>query len=75
MTKRPVFGKVASSCAALIAVAALVAACGDDDSASVTFVSPSAGESVAGSVAFDLAAAPTDEDRRPTADAHQSRRA
>lgn len=52
MTRRPIF----STGAALIAAAALVAACGDDDSASVSFVAPSGGESIAGSVAFELEA-------------------
>lgn len=56
MMKRSRFGKGVSACAAVIAAAALVAACGDDDSASVSFVAPTEGESIAGSVAFDLEA-------------------
>lgn len=56
MTKRPTFSKGVNACAALIAAAASVGACGGDDSDAVSFVAPTEGESIAGSIAFDLAA-------------------
>lgn len=56
MRNRSKLGRGVSTCAALIATAALVAACSHDDSGSVSFVTPSEGESIAGGVAFELSA-------------------
>lgn len=63
MANRQVFSNGVRRGAALLAVAALVGACGDDDAGSgadeagsVSFVAPSDGDSVAGGVEFELAA-------------------